>query len=334
MRVGLAYDLRSEHQAMGLSGEALAEFDSEGTILALEEALRGLGHATDRIGSVRALAARLAGGAGWDLVLNIAEGLRGRSREAQVPALLEAFGIPYTFSDPLAMAATLDKAVAKRLVRDAGVPTAPFALVSHPADAERVDLPYPLFAKPVAEGTGKGVSPRSKVTGPAALRALCAELLARYAQPVLVETYLPGRELTVGILGTGEEAWALGTLEIELLEGAEPEVYSYANKERCEELVRYRLVRDAVAVEAARVALRAYRALGIADAGRIDLRCDASGAPVFLEANALPGLHPTHSDLPILAAQAGMGYRELIGTIVEGALARQGLGRPLARAAE
>jgi D-alanine-D-alanine ligase len=334
MRVGLAYDLRSEYEALGLSGEAIAEFDSEGTIEALEGAIRSLGYATDRIGSIRALAARLADGEHWDLVFNITEGLTGRSREAQVPALLEAFGLPYTFSDPLVMAATLDKAVAKRLVRDEGVPTAPFALVRRVAEADAVDLPFPLFAKPVAEGTGKGVSPRSKVGSRAELRSICAELIARYAQPVLVETYLPGRELTVGILGTGEGAWVLGSLEIELLAGAEPEVYSYLNKERCEELVRYRLVRDATAVEAQRVALRAYRALGMADAGRIDLRCDGSGAPLFLEANALPGLHPTHSDLPILATQAGIGYRELIGTIMEAAFTRQGVSGAVMRAAE
>ncbi len=334
MRVGLAYDLRREYEALGLAGEAVAEFDSEATIEALEEALEALGHVIDRIGSIRALTGRLAHGERWDLVFNIAEGLAGRSREAQVPALLEAFGIAYTFSDPLVMAATLDKAVAKRLVRDAGVPTAPFALVSHGAEADAVDLPYPLFVKPVAEGTGKGVSPRSKVTSPGELRSLCTELIARYAQPVLVETYLPGRELTVGILGTGEAAWVLGTLEIELLDGAEPDIYSYQNKERSEELVRYRLVRDATAREAARVALEAYRALGLADAGRIDLRCDSTGAPLFLEANALPGLHPTHSDLPILASHVGMGYGELIATIVDGAIARQTVALPFTRAAE
>ena len=204
----------------------------------------------------------LADGERWDLVFNIAEGLTGARARPRCPALLDAFGIPYTFSDPLVMAATLRQGRGQAAGARRGRADGPVRRGRRVAEADAVDLPFPLFVKPVAEGTGKGVSPRSKVGSRAELRSICAELIARYAQPVLVETYLPGRELTVGILGTGEGAWVLGSLEIELLAGAEPEVYSYLNKERCEELVRYRLVRDATAVEAQRVALRAYRALG------------------------------------------------------------------------
>lgn len=336
MRVGLVYDLRADYEAMGLSGELVAEFDSPETIDALERAIRAHGHIVERVGNVRRLAGRLARGDRWDLVFNVAEGLAGRSREAQVPALLETFAVPFTFSDALVMALTLDKAMAKRVVRDSGVPTAPFAVVRGLGDLAAIDLPYPLFAKPIAEGTGKGVSPRSKAAEPAALAAVCAELLDRYRQPVLVETYLPGREFTVGILGDGADARALGVLEIELLADAEPEVYGYVNKERCEDLVRYRLADDATARAAARVALDAYRALGLVDAGRVDVRCDASGAPHFLEVNPLPGLHPTHSDLPILAAMTGMDHTTLIGAILNSAAARQGLGADpaLLRAAE
>jgi D-alanine-D-alanine ligase len=336
MRVGLVYDLRADYEAMGLSGELVAEFDSVETIDALERAIRAHGHIVERIGNVRRLAERLARGDRWDLVFNVAEGLAGRSREAQVPALLEAFAVPFTFSDALVMALTLDKAMAKRVVRDSGVPTAPFAIVADLADLAAVDLPYPLFAKPIAEGTGKGVSPRSKAADPTALAAVCAELLDRYRQPVLVETYLPGREFTVGILGDGATAQALGVLEIELLADAEPEVYGYVNKENSEELVRYRLADDATARAAAKVALDAYRALGLLDAGRVDVRCDAAGAPRFLEVNPLPGLHPTHSDLPILAAMTGMDHSALIGAILDSAAARQGLGADatLLRAAE
>jgi D-alanine-D-alanine ligase len=343
MRVGLTYDLRADYEALGLAGEEIAEFDTAETVDEVEGALlrQGCHPTVDRIGNVWRLTERLAKGERWDLVFNIAEGLRGRSREAQVPALLEAFAIPYTFGDPLVMAATLDKAAAKRIARDHGVPTAPFAVVARPDDAARVDLPYPVFAKPVAEGTGKGITPRSKATCPRELAAVCARLLARYRQPVLVEPFLPGREFTVGILGGGGDAEpprVLGVLEIELLAGAEPEIYSYVNKERCEELVRYRLVDDAGARAAAAVALGAYRALEVVDAGRVDVRCDAAGAPMFLEVNPLPGLHPTHSDLPILACQVGMAYDELIGGILRGAAARHGLdargGAELPRAAE
>ncbi|BCX17593.1 MAG: D-alanine--D-alanine ligase [Geminicoccaceae bacterium] len=325
MLIGLTYDLRDDYRGLGLSEEQLAEFDNPETIAEIEAALRRLGHGVDRIGHVRRLAERLVAGHRWDLVFNICEGLAGRSREAQVPALLEAFGQPYTFADPLVMAATLDKAVAKRLVRDHGLATAPFALVERAADIAAVDLPFPLFAKPVAEGTGKGVSPASLVRSKKELERVCRTLLARYAQPVLVETYLPGREFTVGIVGSGPRARIVGTLEVELLPGAEPGVYSYTNKERCEELVRYRLVDDSEARAAAELALACYRALECRDAGRVDLRSDAAGRPHFLEVNPLAGLHPTHSDLPILASLAGLGYDGLIGAIVASAAERAGL---------
>lgn len=333
MLIGLAFDLRDDYRAMGFAEEQVAEFDSAETIELLEAALVRAGHTVDRIGHVRRLAARLVAGHRWDLVFNICEGVHGRSREAQVPALLEAFDQPYTFADPLVMAATLDKAVAKRLVRDQGLATAPFVLVESPADLSAVDLPFPLFVKPVAEGTGKGVSPASLVRSRRELERTGRALLARFRQPVLVETFLPGREFTVGILGTGGAARVVGTLEVELLPGAEPGVYSYTNKERCEELVRYRLVDDPEARAAAALALACYRALECRDAGRVDLRSDAAGRPHFLEVNPLAGLHPTHSDLPILCGLAGIGYDALIATIVASAAERAAPGAAAARRA-
>jgi D-alanine-D-alanine ligase len=334
MRIGLTYDLRDDYRALGgFSEEALAEFDSEETVAALEAAIRAMGHQTERIGHIRELARRLVAGERWDLVFNFAEGGAGRSREAQVPALLEAYGVPYVMSDPLTQAVGLDKAVAKRLVRDAGVPTAPFAVVAGDADALACPLPFPVFAKPVAEGTGKGCTPASRVETPAALVAVARALRARFGQPVLVEPRQPGREFTVGIVGNGAAARVLGVLEIRLRDGAEPEVYSYDNKELCESRVDYALVDDGEARAAASAALAAYRALDCRDAARIDLRSDAAGQPQFLEANTLPGLHPTHSDLPILARQAGIGYHHLIAGIVEAACVRLGLAPPQRTAA-
>lgn len=130
MKIGLVYDLRSEYLAEGYAEEAVAEFDSESTIAALVEAMRAGGHDVDRIGRGRALAARLVRGDRWDLVFNVAEGLEGRNREAQVPALLELYGVPYALSDALVCAVTLDKAVAKRLLRSYGLPTPRFRLLS------------------------------------------------------------------------------------------------------------------------------------------------------------------------------------------------------------
>jgi D-alanine-D-alanine ligase len=333
MHIGLTYDLREDYAGRGLPEEALAEFDSPETIEGIEAALRANGHRPERIGHVRALAARLAEGHRWDLVFNIAEGLSGRSREAQVPALLEAFDQPYAFSDPLTQAVGLDKAVAKRLVRDAGVPTAAFAVLETDADARACTLPFPVFVKPIAEGTGKGCERASKCTDRRALVQTARRLRARFGQPVLAEPFLPGREFTVGVIGNGAGARVIGVMEIELLANAEAEVYSFVNKELCEERVVYRLADDPEAREAGRVALAAYRALGCRDAARLDIRSDAGGRPQFLEVNTLAGLHPTHSDLPILSAKAGMSFEALIGAIVDAAAERQGLRARRARRA-
>lgn len=334
MRVGLAYDLRDDYRALGFAEEDIAEFDSAETIDAIERALVRLGLEVERIGNLHALLPRLVRGERWDLVFNICEGIHGRSREAQVPAILEAFDIPCTFADPLTCALTLDKAMAKRVVRDAGLPTAPFAVVAEPQDVAQIDLPLPLFAKPIAEGTGKGIGPRSRAATHEQLETVVRELLARYRQPVLVEAWLPGREFTVGIVGTGRDARIVGVLEVQLRPAAEAGVYSLLNKEKCEELVDYRLVDDAEARRAAAVALAAYRVLEARDAGRVDLRSDAAGEPHFLELNPLAGLHPTHSDLPILAGLAGWSYDTLIATIVESCITRSGLRAALPLAAE
>jgi D-alanine-D-alanine ligase len=147
----------------GYSEEETAEFDRPDTVDAIEKAIQNMGHRTDRIGHVRSLVKRLAKGDRWDLVFNIAEGLRGFGREAQVPALLDAYDIAYTFSDPLVMSLTLHKGVTKHIIRDLKIPTADFAVVEHEEDIKKIDMPYPLFAKPVAEGTGKGITPSSKI---------------------------------------------------------------------------------------------------------------------------------------------------------------------------
>ncbi len=325
MYVGLTYDLRAEYLAEGYSEEETAEFDRPDTIDSLAGALEALGHVTDRIGNARRLVERLARGDRWDLVFNIAEGLRGAGREAQVPCILDVYGIPYTFSDPLVMALCLHKELTKTVVRAAGVPTADFALVERPEDVDRVRLPYPVFVKPVAEGTGKGVDPASKVGDAASLRRVCESLLSRFAEGVLVERYLPGREFTVGIVGTAEAAEVLGTLEIVLRSEAEAGAYSYANKENCEELVEYRLVDAAADAEvraAEEVALAAWRALRCRDAGRVDLRSDEANRPHFIEVNPLAGLHPEHSDLPMLATAKGIAHGELIRRIVASAASR------------
>ncbi|RPH48983.1 MAG: D-alanine--D-alanine ligase [Desulfobacteraceae bacterium] len=322
MVVGITYDLRDEYIAMGFGDEETAEFDRADTIDAIENTLSGLGYETQRIGHVKKLVEFLAAGKRWDIVFNIAEGLYGIGREAQVPALLDAYGIPYTFSDPLVLSLTLNKAMTKRVVRDLCIPTPDFALVEKLPDTDSVSLPFPLFAKPVAEGTGKGISAVSKIKNRDDLQSVCSYLLDRFRQPVLIERYLPGREFTVGIIGSGDEARSAGVIEVILNREAEGEAYSYINKKKYEELVTYRLVDDEMASEAVKVSLDAWRGLGCRDAGRIDVRSDAGGRPNFIEVNPLAGLHPVHSDLPILCGLSGMSYRELIGEIMKSALKR------------
>ncbi len=321
-RVGLTYDLRAEYLAAGYGEDETAEFDRPDTIDALEAALQQLGCQTDRIGHFRQLVSRLARGDRWDIVFNIAEGLRGVAREAQVPAILEAYEIPCTFSDPLVLALTLHKALTKRVLRDLGIPTPDFAVVESLADVDRVDMPFPLFVKPLAEGTAKGIDADSKVNSRDELARVCRRLLATYRQPALVETYLPGREFTVGITGTGDRAVAVGALEVVLLQQAQPHSYTYVNKEQCEELCQFPLAPPEWAARAEELSLAAWRGLGCRDAGRIDLRADARGGLHVMELNPLPGLHPAHSDLPMLCTAVGMPYLELIRRIMESASAR------------
>lgn len=325
LRIGMTYDLRDDYLAEGFHEEDVAEFDSEETIASLAETIESLGYDVERIGNAKALCRRLVAGDRWDLVFNVAEGLRGRCRESQVPCLLELYDIPYTFSDALVCATTLDKEVAKRLVRQAGLRTPASLVVASAADLARVRLQYPLFAKPLAEGTGKGIDARSRIESPEALAEVCADLLDRLGEPVLVEEFLPGREFTVGVLGAADGARVIGTMEVTLVDAAVPAVYGYETKEECERLVRYApLEQSPLRRDIEKLALESYRALECRDAGRVDIRLDDAGLPSFMEINPLPGLHPTHSDLPMIATQEGMEYRELIAGIVDGARSRMG----------
>jgi D-alanine-D-alanine ligase len=324
LTVGLVYDLRDDYLAQGFSEEEVAEFDAAVTIAALEQTLASLGYRVERVGNGRTLAGQLAAGQRWDLVFNFAEGLYGRSREAQVPALLEMYGVPYTFSDPLVCALTLDKAMTKRVLQSAGLPTPRFCVVRSSAEIAAVDLTFPLFAKPLAEGTGKGIDGQSRIDSPADLGKVCVRLLERYRQPVLVEEYLPGREFTTALLGTGPDAAVVGTMEFSIRPHAPTRDYSYEMKEYCDQWVDYfPMPRGTLRDEVEALALEAHRVLECRDVSRVDIRLDGAGRPAFMEINPLPGLNPGHSDLPMIATQEGLTYQEVIRRIVASALARQ-----------
>lgn len=318
--VGLTFDLKDTYLAAGYSEVEAAEFDRADTIDSIEDALRSLGYRTDRIGNLKQLVSRLHHGDRWDLVFNICEGMHGIGREAQVPGLLDAYQIPYVFSDTVACALTLHKGMTKDVVRAAGVATPDYAVVNTIADVEKISMDFPLFAKPIAEGTSKGISARSKINDAAQLKEVCRDLLAQYMQPVLVERFLPGREFTVGMVGTGEDAVALATMEITLRKGAHSEAYSYHSKANWQKLVRYSLLPAGElrsAIEA--LSLQAWRALGCRDGGRIDVRLDDAGLPGFIEVNPLAGMHPERSDLPMMAAMANIPFARLLGMIMDSA---------------
>lgn len=329
-RVGLTYDLRSAYLAEGYSLEETAEFDREDTIEAIAGALQEFGYQVDRIGHCRNLMQRLLNGDRWELVFNICEGLHGLGREAQVPALLDAYQIPYTFAGPLMMSVCLHKGLTKTILAGAGLPTAKFFVANRLEDLWqwRPNFGFPMFVKPVAEGTGKGVTAKSRVSNRKQLLETGEELLHQFRQPILIEQYLSGREFTVGIWGSGEEAEVIGTLEILLLESAEAGIYSYANKENYTDRVRYQPVTgdgDPEVAAAERLALAAWRKLEGVDAGRIDIRSDALGRPHFIEVNPLAGLHPIHSDLPMICTAFGHRYQDLIQRIVRSASLRADL---------
>ncbi|CAG0983227.1 D-alanine-D-alanine ligase [Anaerolineae bacterium] len=287
---------------------------------AIETAVRSFGYEVVRLGDIRGCLQFMSSERSVDFVFNMAEGIHGRSREAQIPCLLEAFWIPYTFSDPLTLSVCLDKSFAKRIWQSYGLPTPEFLVVSDLARFKEESLfrfEYPLFVKPVSEGTSKGINEESIVVSFNELVHRIEWILMHYDQPAIIEEYLPGREFTIGVLGNGATARTLGAVEISMIDPFS-KVYGYQQKEECETRVTYSPVKDpSLLADLSRLAMDAYTIVGCHDAGRVDVRISKSGEPQLLELNPLPGLHPTHSDLPIIATQVGMSYRDLIGEIID-----------------
>ncbi len=320
MKIGMTYDLRKDYIELGFSEEETAELDTAETIEAIEYVLCKLGHNTERIGGIKSLVNRLAKGERWDLVFNISEGIKGISRESQVPALLDAYDIPYTFSDPLVLALSLQKDMAKRVIRDLGIPTPKFVVIHDIDEIEKHDLDFPLFVKPIAEGTSKGIDNMSKVYNLGELETVSKKLLAKFKEPVLVEEYLPGREFTVGMVGTGKAAKVVGVMEIIVKGYDEMGGYSYNNKKNYLETVSYVPVSCSISVECSDIASKVWKGLGCRDGGRVDVKMDSNGIPSFMEVNPLAGLNPVFSDLPILASMYGISYEELIKSILDSAI--------------
>jgi D-alanine-D-alanine ligase len=326
MRVGLTYNLGSDYQPKEEDPpDAAAEFDTQATIDGLAHAVSASGHEPVHIGDGLKLYRWLMDNQ-VDLVFNIAEGYNGRAREAQIPALLEMLQIPYVGSDPVTLGIALDKVLTKQIMKAERIPTAPFLKANRIEELNQIPLKYPLFAKPVHEGTGKGIDSESKIKTYPKLKSRVKYLLKTYREPVLIEEYLEGDEFTVGIVGTPPHV--IGTMQIVIDTDQVEDFYSYRVKEDYERYVHYvcppKIEPDRLE-QIEEIALRAYKVLECRDFGRVDIRCDADGNPFFLEINPLAGLNPQHSDLCIIARHNGITYEQLIGRILYSALQRHHL---------
>jgi D-alanine-D-alanine ligase len=325
MKIGITYDLKATAKA-DAPDDTDEEFDSPHTIDAIARVLRGRGDKVVLLGDGRDFLEKLLAEQP-DFVFNFAEG-RGisRSREARVPAALELCGIPYTGSDPFTMAVTLDKQCAKKLVSLAGIAIPRgFALAADaPARIIPVEqLPFPLVVKPAWEGSSKGIRSKCLVHDRAELPDAVESLRRDHPQTILLEEYIGGLEVTVGMLGN-DPPQVLGVMSVEPNEKAEHFIYSLEIKRDYRRLVTYRCpaplppeVLRAVETSARTV----FHELGCRDVARIDFRV-RDGIPYFLEVNPLPGLNPEDSDLVILSRFLNWPYERLVGSIVDTALAR------------
>jgi D-alanine-D-alanine ligase len=327
LRVGFTYNVKRVKPA--LDGQAVedseAEYDSPTTLQAIREAIASWGHEVVDLEATAELPSVLAS-TPLDIVFNIAEGFKGRNRESQVPAMLELLDIPYTGSDPATLSIALDKALAKKIVRQAGIHTPNFQLMHTGKERLNKDFTnFPLMVKPVAEGSSKGVVSKSVCHNEAELREVVKEIVTKYQQPALIEEYIGGREFTVGLLGERRPR-VLPPMEIVFLDKADKTpIYSFEHKLDWTDRIRY----DAPAklepalLEKLRAAARgSFMALGCRDVARIDFRMDDKGRIYFIECNPLPGLTPGWSDLVLIAQGAGMDYRGLIGEIMAPAIRR------------
>lgn len=324
LKVGFTFNVkRIKPTAEGEDREA--EYDSPTTLQAIREAIASHGHEVVDLEATAELPMVLAS-TPVDVVFNIAEGFRGRNREAQVPALLELLDIPYTGSDPATLSLALDKALAKRVVRAAGLDTPNFQLMN--TGRERLDkqfVRWPLMVKPVAEGSSKGVIAKSVCHNESELREVVKEMVERYQQAALVEEYIGGREFTVGLLGERRPE-VLPPMEIVFTDKSDKTpIYKFEDKLEENDRIRYEVPAkvEPGQLERLRAAARtAFMSLGCRDVARIDFRMDESGKIYFIECNPLPGLTPGWSDLVLIAQGDGMDYHTLIGEILSGAIRR------------
>jgi len=324
LKVGFSFNVKRVTPDLSGEQDDEAEYDSPKTLQAIREAIASWGHEVVDLEATQDLPLVLAS-TPVDVVFNIAEGFKGRSRESQVPSLLELLDIPYTGSDPSALSVSLDKALAKRMVRTHGILTPDYLVLNTGKERLPRELQFPLLLKPVAEGTSKGVTKKSIVRDEVELREVARELIGKYRQPALVESYIAGREFTIGLLGERRPR-VLPPMEIVFLDATDPTpIYSFEMKQDWNDKIRYEVPAKLTPRELDRLekaARECFTALGCRDVARLDFRMDPEGRIYFIEANPLPGLTPGWSDLVLIAQAAGIEYRGLIGEILSFAIRR------------
>ncbi len=324
LKVGFSFNVKRATPDPAGDQDDEAEYDSPKTLQAIREAIASYGHEVVDLEATQDLPLQLAS-TPVDVVFNIAEGFKGRSRESQVPALLELLDIPYTGSDPAALSVSLDKALAKRMVKTHGILTPDYVVLNTGRERLPREINFPMIVKPVAEGTSKGVTKKSIVRDEVELRDAARELIGKYRQPALAESYVAGREFTVGMLGERRPR-VLPPMEVVFLDPNDPTpVYSFDMKQDWTDRIRYDVPAKITPRELDRLeraGRECFAALGCRDVARIDFRLDPEGRIYFIECNPLPGLAPGWSDLVLIAQAAGIDYRSLIGEILSNAIRR------------
>lgn len=328
MIIGLTYDLKDGvPMPQAKPEDALEEYDSLETVEAIAKAIEAQNHSVVKLGGGPAFLRNILS-LEVDFVFNIAEGLGNhRSREAQVPSILEMLGIAYSGSDPLCLAICLEKPLAKTLVSLCGVATPKWRVVNDLRQVKEIDwsgFPLPAFAKPAHEGSSKGIRMTSRLENPQHIQETVIRLLEHYQQPVMVEEFISGEEVTVGIIGNSPSR-IVGIMRVVPQKKIEHFIYSLEMKRDWESLLTYEcpaLLSQSVLEDIADSSLRAFEALGCRDFARIDFRVSPDGIPYFLEINPLPGLNPKSGDLPIMTRKMGWTYESLISAILNAALER------------
>lgn len=335
LKVALIYNLKRDVKNNDLPLDYYSEFDSKETIRSIASALRSGGHEVFLVEADKGLL-------NWfqnnrvDIVFNIAEGLYGESRESRVPAILDFLDIPYTGSGVLTLGLALNKALTKKLLDQAKIPTPKYKLFKTPNGISDFGKRYPLIVKPNSEGSAKGISISSVVWNKAELIREVERTCRTYNQEILVEEFIEGKELTVGILGNGSP-FVLPILEIDFSSCKPSGEYFYTWKvKEYEKEVEESLgltpiwhcparLSEEESRKVTDVALKAHSVIGCVDFSRIDIRLSNEGIPYVLEVNPLPGLDPKDSNLPYIAKCAGLSYADLINKILELALERRNL---------